>query len=97
MKWLWMLIWDPVKALDLEEANGDIDHGKLIGMLVLLIFIYLVVREAGWPPLGQASLFVSAAFGARMFYRYLQRSSFTATETVTRTEPNYRTDDERGA
>lgn len=45
MKWLLFLLWDPVKALDLE-TNGKVAYGKVGGLFSFLALYALAWYEA---------------------------------------------------
>lgn len=67
MKWLWLLCWDPVAALDLLDSTGGIDHGKIIGFFTFIaIFGALLLYVAGVGkllPLGHTIALISTAYG----------------------------------
>ena len=76
----WALLY-PIDCLDPE---GKPDHGKLAATLIGVLFAILVLRmpKGGVPPLAQTVAFIAGLFGPRMFYRFLNRGSWSATETL---------------
>lgn len=81
MKWLWLLIYDPLTALDLRGADGRPSWTKTVSAILAGVFLYLVVRNKGWPPWGQLVTFVSGIFGPGMFRLFLQRWNGGAQES----------------
>lgn len=85
MKWLWLLLLDPVAALDLTGPDGRISHGKVIGLftfLSLLSTLFLYVVNAGQLlPLGHTIALISTAYGWAGWRAFLASKAATATET----------------
>lgn len=97
MKWLVLLLWDPVMALDFCDAKtGRMDHGKLVAFLMFWGF-YVLILLGKLPPLGHTITLCAAGFGALTFRTFLRSKTVTDTETrtVTSAEPSP-FDDERG-
>ena len=90
MKWLIQLLWNPVAALDLEDAAGDIDHGKIIGLftfvIVLSVLFLYVVRKGELLPLGHTIALISTAYGWAGWRAFLASKAATARESVKRVE-----------
>lgn len=84
MRWLWLLLLDPVAALDLTGPDGRISHGKIIGFFTFLsmfsvLFLY-VVRVGELLPLGHTIALISTAYGWAGWRAFLASKVATATE-----------------
>lgn len=88
MNWLWQLLTDPLSALDLRGRDGRASWTKLVSVLLAALFVFLIVRNPGWPPWGQTVTFIAGIFGANMFRLFLERWHGQASEqrNVTQTE-----------
>lgn len=104
MRWLWLLIVDPVAALDLTGLDGRISHGKVIGFwtfLTILATLFLwVVGRGQLLPLGHTIALISTAYGWAGWRAFLASKAATATESrtvneVERPEPDAETMVER--
>lgn len=98
MKWFLLLLWDPVKAMDLQDVWGRPDHGKIAGwVMAWAILICLLYTGGEIPSLGHTIALLAAAQGARVFIAFLKSRTVTAQETVTRpvNQPDPARDDER--
>lgn len=73
MKWFWQVLTDPLTALDLRGRDGRPSWTKLVSAFLALVFVYLLLRNSGWPPWGQLVTFIAGIFGASMFRLFLQR------------------------
>jgi hypothetical protein len=81
-----MLLTDPLTALDLRGPDGRPSHAKLASVFVGGIFLYLILREPGWPPWGQLVTFVAGLYGFRMFSLFLHRWRGSSTSKDVREE-----------
>jgi hypothetical protein len=93
-----MLLTDPLTALDLRGPDGRPSHAKLASVFVGGIFLYLILREPGWPPWGQLVTFVAGLYGFRMFSLFLHRwrgSSTSATGSARSVSREYEREVER--
>jgi len=84
MKWLLVLLWDPVTALDLVGPDGAVDHSKVIGLFTfgtILAAIMLWVLGIGQLiPLGHTIALISTAYGWIGWRTFLKSRAATATE-----------------
>jgi hypothetical protein len=84
MKWLLLLLWDPVQALDLADATGGIDHGKIIGLFTFLTvfsaLLLYVLNRGNLLPLGHTIALISTAYGWASWRVFLKSRAATATE-----------------
>lgn len=71
MKWILWLLWDPLAALDLNDANGRPDHGKVAGFFFAGAFIGLIVFSK-LPTLGHTIAIIACGFGSIMFRTFLK-------------------------
>jgi hypothetical protein len=87
MKWLWLLLWDPITAFDLGDDCGQIDHGKVIGFVGFwAILISLFVSGGKVPTLGHTISLLSAVFGSRYWLAFLKSKAAIAREETQRLE-----------
>lgn len=84
MRWLLLLLWDPVEALDLAGPDGKVDHGKIIGFWTFgTILAVLVLYVFGWGellPLGHTIALISTAYGWVGWRTFLKSKTVTAHE-----------------
>lgn len=86
MRWLWSLCWDPLRALDLVDAHGRPDHGKLVGFIAFLaVWALLAVQVWRGTPATAAQLIilVTPIFGWVAWRTFLRSKIVTAQEQVT--------------
>lgn len=87
MKFLWLLLWNPVEALDWSDGHGHNDHGKVVsGLVIFAILLMLWFSKGLVPSLGHTITLVSGAFGARVWLAFLRSRSVTLARTEARTE-----------
>lgn len=84
MKWLLLLLWDPVEALDLKGPAGKVDHGKIVGFWTFgTILAVLLLYVVGWGhllPLGHTIALISTAYGWIGWRTFLKSKTATARE-----------------
>lgn len=83
MKWFFLLLWDPVTALDLHACDGKIDHGKIIGFTCFLL-MYGLIPYGLLPSVGHTIALLSAGFGWAGWRAFLAAKTVMSSETVTR-------------
>jgi hypothetical protein len=106
MKFLWLLFWDPAKALDLYGPNGKIAHSKVLGLFAFLTLYPLAWYEVAHRSNGALdwvkwSILFAAPFGLiglRTWFasKVAQRREHFTAPPVDPTEPNLWTDNEQG-
>lgn len=69
--------------LDLHDAAGKIDHGKLVQDATLGVFLVLACMGR-LPSVGHTIALLSASFGIRGWLGFLRSRTVTASETDTR-------------
>lgn len=83
MKWLLLLLWDPVAALDLDDAEGRVDHGKMIGWVMAWAILATLLATGGKiPSLGHTITLLAAAQGTRTFIAFLKSKTVTVEGTM---------------
>lgn len=86
MKWLWLLLHDPGRALDWYNGAGHYDHAKVVPDLVLfaLVVLQLVVGFSTMklPPMGWGIIDLSAAFGYGAWRAFLRSRTVTSEEVI---------------
>lgn len=82
--WVHLLL-DPFTALDLVDADGKPDHGKVLPAILLFAAI---VAHFGHNPFTAASLIIlgSLSYGYGMWRSFLKSRSVTATEQTIKQE-----------
>jgi hypothetical protein len=81
LKWILLLLWNPVKALDLCDNKGSPDHGKIIGWIMAwAVLISLLITSGKVPSLGHTIALLAAAQGTRVFVAFLKYKTVTAHE-----------------
>ena len=90
MKWLLLLFWNPVDALDLRDRAGQVDHGKIIGFFTFLaVFSALMLYVVGRGkllPLGHTIALISTAYGWAGWRAFLASKSATSREQLDHTD-----------
>lgn len=71
MKWLWRFLVDPLEALDLNDASGRPDHGKVMGFIAFTVFVVFVFTNR-LPSVAHTALLLGAVFGSRVFIAVLK-------------------------
>lgn len=88
MKWLLLLLWNPVAALDLNAKGGGVDHGKIVGffsfVILLSVVLIYVLGKGELIPLGHTIALISASFGWAGWRAFLASKAATATEKFDR-------------
>lgn len=80
MKWFLLILWDPLRALDLRDRDGNPDHSKVAGFFGFLA-IYLTIFLDKLPPLGHTVALLSVIFGWVGWRTFLKSRTVTASET----------------
>lgn len=84
MKWLLLLLWDPVEALDLKGPDGRPDHSKIIGFwtfgTILAVLGLWVIGMGELLPLGHTIALISTAYGWIGWRTFLKSKTATAHE-----------------
>jgi len=83
VRWIILLLWDPIEALDLADKQGRPDHGKVIG-LVGFVALYLLILLRREVTLGQFIVLGSIIFGWASWRTFLASKAATATEATQR-------------
>lgn len=104
MRWnpldaVFTLVWLPiVRAFDLRDAGGEVDHGKAAGFLAFWAFIVLIAVGKVVATLGVVITLCASMFGSRVFVAFLRSRSVTVAATESHsTIITERRDAERGA
>ena len=80
MKWILLLLWDPIEALDLKDRrNGAVDHGKVVGLFGFLSF-YLLIFLGKLPSVWHTIALLSAVFGWAGWRAFLSSRHTPSTE-----------------
>ena len=79
----WDMIRNPWRTLDLIDAKGAPDHGKLIGLFfAIAILVSLIFTKGTVPSLGHTIALLAGAFGSRVFIVVTVRLSGPAALTA---------------
>lgn len=98
-----------VTALGMDDGKGSLSFNKTVTLVALVTFVYAVVRSLSptWEVLTFGTVVIGAGFGLKGYLGAIKRQTTTARVTATshidaaavvkaiKTEPDYRTDDER--
>jgi hypothetical protein len=86
MKWLLLLLWNPVEALDLRDKSGAVDHGKIVGffsfMTILCVLFLYVIDKGRLLPLGHTIALISTAYGWAGWRAFLASKAATSREKL---------------
>ena len=79
LPWVIRALWDPVRELDLVDAKGKPDHGKVVPAMVVLWLLSLATIQRA-PSLGFSIAVLAASFGGSTFRAFLRSRTVTASE-----------------
>lgn len=70
----WWWFYMPVDCVDLK--TGLPDYQRIVPIWIGLIFTVKLMREAGWPPVMVAMMFIAGMISPGMFNRFLARGAW---------------------
>ena len=76
MRWLFLLLLDPPKALDWHGPDGKLANAKVVSDLVVFALaiatVYVTVKTKHFPPTMLATALIAGAMGTRVFLSFLK-------------------------